>query len=76
VDHLDIFYMYAEMWNNECTEMGRKFQDLPNCSVFVTIRKMRGKGLNLTAGNDVVLTQKFRVFNEQWQEFARVVQLG
>jgi hypothetical protein len=26
-DHLDIFYMYAEVGNNEWTEMQFKFQD-------------------------------------------------
>jgi hypothetical protein len=35
-DHLDIFYMYAEMGNDERTEMQLKFQDSPNPSVFVT----------------------------------------
>jgi hypothetical protein len=33
-------------------------------------------GLNLTAANDAVMTQKFLVFNEQWQAFAGSVQLG
>jgi len=27
VDHVDIFHMYAEMGNDECTEMQLKFQD-------------------------------------------------
>jgi len=35
-----------------------------------------GTGLNLTAANDAVITQKFCVLNEQLQAFARVVQLG
>jgi len=48
-DHLDIFYMYAEMGNDERTEMQLKFQDLPNPSVFLTTPKVGGTGLNLTA---------------------------
>jgi hypothetical protein len=35
-----------------------------------------GTGLNLTAANHVVTTQKFWVLNEQCQAFARVVRLG
>jgi len=33
-------------------------------------------GPNLTSANDAVVTQKFWVFNEQWQVFARVARLG
>ena len=75
-DHLDIFYMYAEMGNDERTEMQLKFQDSPNPSVFVTTPKVGGTGLNLTAANHAVITQKFWVLNEQRQAFARVVRLG
>jgi len=75
-DHLDIFYMYSEMGNDERTEMQLKFQDSPNPSVFVTTPKVGGTGLNLTAANHAVITQKFWVLNEQWQAFARVVRLG
>jgi len=75
-DHLDMFYMYAEMGNNECTEMQLKFQDSPNPSVFVTTPKMGGTGLNITAANHAVITQKFWVLNEQCQAFARVVRQG
>jgi len=75
-DHLDIFYMYAEMGNDERTEMLFKFQDSPNPSVFVTTPKVGGTGLNLTAANHAVITQKFWVLNEQRQVFARVVRLG
>jgi hypothetical protein len=71
--HLDIFYMYAEMGNDECTDMLLKFQDLPNPSVFVTTPTVGGMGLNLTAANHAVITQKFWVLNEQHQAFARVV---
>jgi len=76
VDNLDIFYMFAEIDNNERTEMQLKFQDSPNPSVFVTTRKVGGTGLNLTEANNTVLTQQFWVLNEQWQAFARVVRLG
>jgi len=76
VDHLDIFYMYAEMGNDERTEMQLKFQDSPNPSVFVTTPKVGGTGLNLTAANHAVMTQKCLVLNEQRQAFAWVVRLG
>jgi SNF2 family DNA or RNA helicase len=68
--------MYAEMGNNERTEMQLKFQDSPNPSVFVTTPKVGETGLNLTAANYAVLTQKFWVLNEQRQAFAWVVRLG
>jgi len=75
-DHLDIVYTYAEMGNDEHTEMQLKFQDSPNPSVFITTPKVGGTGLNLTAPNHAVITQKFWVLNEQRQAFARVVRLG
>jgi len=75
-DHWNIFYMYAEMGNDECTEMQLKFQDSPNPSVFLTTPKVGGTGLNLTAANHAVITQKFWVLDEQRQAFAWVVGLG
>jgi hypothetical protein len=75
-DHLDNFYMYVEMGNDERTEMQLTFQDSPNPSVFVTTPTVGGTGLNLTAANHAVITQKFWVLNEQRQAFARVVRLG
>jgi len=75
-DNLDIFYMFAEMGNDERTEMQLKFQDSPNPSVSVTIPKVGGTGLNLTAANHAVITQKFWVLNEGRQAFAWVVRLG
>ena len=42
-DHLDIFYMYSEMGNDEHTEMQLKFQDSPNPFVFVTTPKWVGQ---------------------------------
>jgi len=74
-DHLDIFYMYAEMGNDKRTEMQLMFQDLPSHSVFVTTPKAGGTGLKLTAANHAVITQKWRVLNEQRRSFAWVVRL-
>jgi len=75
-DNVDIFHMSAEMGNDERTEMQLKFQDSRNPSVFITTPKVGGTGLNLTAANHAVITQKIRVLNEQWQAFARVVWPG
>jgi len=68
--------MYSEMGNDERTEMQLKLHDSPNPSVIVTTPKVGGTGLNLTAANHGVITQKFWVLNEQRQAFARVVRLG
>jgi len=68
--------MYAEMGNDERTEMHLKFQDSPNHSVLVTTPKVGGTCLNLTAANYVVLTQKFSVLNEEHQAVARLSDLG
>jgi SNF2 family DNA or RNA helicase len=65
--------MYAEMGNNEHTKMQLKFQDSPNPSVFVTTHNVSGIGLNLTAANQAVITQKFRILNEQRQAFSWVI---
>jgi SNF2 family DNA or RNA helicase len=72
-DHLNIFYMYAAIGNDECTAMLPKFQDLPNPAVFVTTRKVGWAGFNLTAARHAVITQKFWVWEEQWQTSAGVV---
>jgi SNF2 family DNA or RNA helicase len=55
--------MYAEMGNDERTEMQLNFQGSPNPSVFVT-PKVGGTVLNLTTANDVVITQQCWVLNE------------
>jgi len=55
-DNVDIFHMYAEMGNDERTEMQIKFQDSQNPSVFITTPKVGGTGLNLTAANHAVIT--------------------
>jgi len=75
-DNLDIFYMFAEMGNDERTEMQLKFQDSPNPSVFVTTPKVGGTGLNLTVANHALITQEFWVLNAQHQTFAWGVRLG
>jgi hypothetical protein len=67
--------MSAEMGIDERTEMQLKFQDSPNPSVFVTTPKVGGTGLNLTAANHAVMTQKLWVLHEQHRAFARVVRL-
>jgi len=74
-DNVDLVHMYAKMGNNERTEMQFKFQDSRNPSVFLTTPKLGGTGLNLTAANHAVITEKFWVLNEQRQAFARVVRL-
>jgi len=68
--------MYAEMGNNEHTEIPLKFHNSPNASVFVTILKVGGIGPNLTAANHAVIPQKFWVVNKQWQAFTRILWLG
>ena len=75
-DNVDIFHMYAEMGNIECTEMQLKFKDSRNPSGFVSTPKVGRTSLNLTAVNHAVITQKFWVFNGQRQPFAGVVRLG
>ena len=68
--------MYVEIRKNERTQMQLKFQDSPNPSVFETKPNVGGTGLNLTAANHAVITQKFWGFNEQRQASLRVFQLG
>jgi len=68
--------MYAELGNDERTEMQLRFQDSRNPAVFVTTPKVGGTGPNLTAANHAVMIQKFWVLNEQQQAFARVVWCG
>ena len=64
-DYIDIFWIYTEMYSQEWTEMQLRFQDSRNPSVFITTPKVGGTGLNLTAANHAVITQKFWVLNEQ-----------
>jgi hypothetical protein len=45
-DKVDIFHIYAEMGNDERTEMQLKLQDSRSPSVFVTPPKVGGTGLN------------------------------
>jgi hypothetical protein len=69
-DNVDIFHMYAEMDNDECTEMQLKFQESRNPSVFITTLNVGRTGLNLTVANHAVMTHKFWVLSEQRQAFA------
>jgi len=75
-DHLDVFYLYAELGNDERTEMQLKFKDSPNPTVFISTPKVGGTGLNLTTANHAAITQTFWVLNEQRQACVRVVRLG
>jgi SNF2 family DNA or RNA helicase len=52
------------MGNDGRTEMYLNLYDLPYSSMFVTTPKVGGTGLNLTAANRAVMTQKFWVLNE------------
>jgi len=76
VDHLDILYMYVEMCKDEQTEMQLRLFHSLNPSGFVTPPPVGGMSLHLPAANHVALIQMFRVLNEQFQGFARVVWLG
>jgi hypothetical protein len=75
-DNVDIFHMYSELGNDEWSKIQLKFQVSRNTSVFLTTPKIRGTGLNPTAANHTVITQKFCVLNKQRQAFAQVAQLG
>ena len=75
-DHVDIFHMYAEMGNDECTEMQLRFQDSRNLSVLVTSPKVGGTILKLNSADHAVMTRNFWVLNEQRQASGRVICLG
>jgi len=75
-DHLDIFRMYAEIRNDEWTEIQVQFQDWRNPFVFITTPIVGGTGLIHTASNQAVTTQKFCLLDDLWQAFAQGVQLG
>jgi len=68
--------MYAEMGNDERTEMQLRFQDSRDPCVFIMTPEVDATGLNLTAANHAVITQKLWVPKEQRQAFERVVRLG
>ena len=72
---MDIFYIDAEMGNDEHTEMQLTFQDVPNSSAFVTTPKVGRKGHELIAANHAGITDMFWVLNEQQQAVAWVFQL-
>jgi hypothetical protein len=76
VDYMNIFYMYAELGNDEHAEMLLKLHDLPNPSVFETTSKLGGTGLILTVPTHAEITQKLCVLNDQSQTFPQVVSVG
>jgi hypothetical protein len=55
-DHVDIFHMYADMGNDERTEMQLKFQDSRNLSLFVSTPTAGRTGQYLTPSNHRVVT--------------------
>jgi hypothetical protein len=57
-DNVDIFHMYAEMVNNECTEMQHNFLVSQNTSVLIITSGLGRTGLNLAAANYAVITPK------------------
>jgi len=73
---LDIFNIFAEMSNDQQTEIQLKLHDSTNPSGLGTTPNVGGSGLNLTAVNHAVITQKFWVLNEQRHAFPPVVWLG
>jgi hypothetical protein len=58
-DNVDISHMYAEMDNDEHTEIQLNFQYAQDPSVFITTPKVGGTGLNRISANHAVRTQKF-----------------
>jgi hypothetical protein len=58
-DNVYIFHMYAEMGNDEHTEMQVKFQYSSNPSVLITTPKVGGTSLYLPTANHAVMTVKF-----------------
>lgn len=56
VDHVDILHLYAELGNDELTEMQLKFQDSCNPSAFITTLKVDSTRPTLTAANSAVIT--------------------
>jgi hypothetical protein len=51
--------MYAEMSNDEGTEMQLKFRDSRNPTLLITTLNVCWAGLNPTAGHHAVITQQF-----------------
>ena len=68
--------MYAEMGNDDLTEMQLRFQDSCTPSVFIMTPKVGGTSLNLIVAHYAVITQKFWELNEQRQPFTRDAQPG
>ena len=70
------FVVVGAIFQPQRTEMPLKFLDSRNPSVFITTPNVGGTGLNVTAANNGVITQKLWVLNDQWQAFAWGVRLG
>jgi len=66
-DHADVFHLWAEMGNDECTGVKLKFQDSQNHSVYIPTPKVGRTVLEISAVNHAAITQMFGVLNEQWQ---------
>jgi len=64
------FVVVGAIFQPQRTEMPLKFLDSRNPSVFITTPNVGGTGLNVTAANNGVITQKLWVLNDQWQAFA------
>jgi len=71
-----IFSTCMRKWATMSAQKCCSNSKIPQIPVFITTPKVGGTGLNLTAANHAVITEKFWVLNEQRQAFARVVQLG
>jgi len=70
------FLHVCRYWQQQAHRKYLTFHNSPNHSLCVTLPKVGGTGLNLTAVNRAVITQKFWVLNKQCQVFAQVVRLG
>jgi hypothetical protein len=57
---VDTFHVYAEMGNEELTEMQLRFQVSGNPCEFVTTPKVEWTGLNLAAAIHMVITDRSR----------------
>lgn len=68
--------MFAEIGNNECTEMQLKGQDSQNHTVSINTPTAGRIGFNLSAANHTVVNWKFWVWNVQCLIFAPDVSLG
>jgi len=59
--NVNIFYLSAEIGNNDYVEMQLKFQNCPNSSALVYISIGDGIGIELTAAKYTAITQLFLI---------------